>query len=195
MAPATRGKQLWLIPVLVVVLALTAVGALIARDRYRAPESAPQESAVLPTTTSVPSAAQPGSPTVVGTEDATAHPLYDQTRAVLQTFFDAINARNYDQWRSVVTRGRAEQQSEAEWLHSYRSTHDGSIVIYRIELGEAGVARVLLSFVSTQNEEDGPPELRVPCIRWHVVFAMTQTNGTWLVDAGPTGSSPQHEEC
>ena len=195
MASTTRGKQLWLIPVLVVVIALTAVGALIARDRYQEPSTPPQDSAVLPTTTSVPPAAQPGPRVVVGTEDATAHPLYEQTRTLLQTFFDAINNRDYDKWRSVVTRVRAEQQPEDVWVRSYRSSHDGSIVIYRIEMGRDGTARVLLSFVSTQDVKDAPPELPVSCIRWHVVFPLTAVDGTWLVDAGPTGSSPQHEEC
>jgi len=194
-AATTRGRQLWLIPVLVVVITLTAVGALIARDRYQEPEQPPQETAVLPTTSSVPSSAQPGSPTVVGTEDATAHPLYKQARALLQTFFDAINARDYDKWLSVVTRGRADQQPETDWLQSYRSSHDGSIVIYRVELGGAGTARVMLSFVSTQDKKDAPPELPVPCIRWHVVFPLTSENGKWLVDSGATGSSPQHEKC
>jgi hypothetical protein len=194
-APATRGRQLWLIPVLVVVLALTAVGALIARDRYQEPEEPPQATAVLPSTTSLPPAARPGSKTVVGTRDATGHPLYDQTRALLQSFFDAINARNYDQWRSAVTRDRAQQQPEEDWLKSYQSSRDGSIVIYRIELGQPGTARVLLSFVSTQDVRDAPPELPVACIRWHVVFALTVEDGTWRVDGGPTGTSPQHEEC
>jgi hypothetical protein len=35
----------------------------------------------------------------------------------------------------------------------------------------------------------------VSCIRWHVVFPMTVEDGTWRVDTGSTGLSPQHEKC
>jgi hypothetical protein len=192
---STTRRQLWLIPVLVVVIALTAVGAMIARDRYREPEVTPQRTAVLPTTTPMPSAAQPGSPEVVGTEDATAHPLYEQARVLLQTFFDSINSKNYDEWRSSVTRDRADSMPESKWQSDYESSKDGSVVIYRIELGRAGMARVLLTFVSTQDVRKAPPELPVSCIRWHVVFPMTVEDGTWRVDTGSTGLSPQHEKC
>ena len=94
-----------------------------------------------------------------------------------------------------MTKGWADTKSEEQWLRDYRSTRDGSVVIYRIETGAAGTARVLLSFVSTQDVTDAPPELPVSCIRWHVVFSMTVENGAWRVDTGTTGSSPQHAAC
>jgi hypothetical protein len=189
-----RGRQLWLVPVLLVTVIATAVGGLLARDLYREPERA-EPRVVLPTQTSVPPEEQPGSKTVGGTLDATAHPLFNPARETLQTYFDAINSGDYGLWTTVVTDSRIRTQPEEKWQTSYQSTQDGSIVIHRIELAEEDTARVLLKFTSVQDPKDAPPELPVRCIRWRVVFPLVEEDTGWKIDSGPTTVSPQHEAC
>lgn len=181
-------------PVLLVTVIATAIGGLLARDAYENP-AADVPDPVLPTETSVPPEKQPGSGVVQGTPDATAHPLFENLRAVLQTYFDAINRKDYETWTRTVTDDRLEIQPKETWLENFRSTTDGNIVIYRIELAEEGAARVLMKFTSVQHPSDAPPELRVPCIHWNVVLPLVPEESGWKIDSGPTSASPQHEPC
>ncbi|MFL6145473.1 MAG: hypothetical protein ACJ72N_26880 [Labedaea sp.] len=184
----------WVLPVVLVTLIVTAAATIVARQLYADP--APSASGgVLPGTQTVPPGQQPGAATVVGTKEATGHPLYPTVRELLQTYFDAINARRYDRWQTVVSQRRATNEPERAWRMSYRSTRDGNIVAQRIELGPGGSAEVLLGFTSVQDLEDAPLELHERCIRWRIVLPLLQENGSWKVDSGPPNQSPQHERC
>lgn len=191
--PSDRPRQLWLLPVLLITVIATAVGGLLAPTWYADP--GPGSPVAVVPTTSVPKNEQPGTKQVQGTADATAHPLFNTVRDLLQRYFDAINGKDYDAWQDTVISERADLQPKAQWLAAYRSTEDGSAVIYRIELGEDDTARVLLTFTSTQDAADAPQELPAECINWSVVFPLIREDDGWKLDASPAGASPQHERC
>jgi hypothetical protein len=187
-------RQLWLLPVLLITVIATALGALVARSVYDDPQ--PQTpAAVEPSPSSVPPSEQPGPTEVRGTADATTHPLYNTLRPLLQQYFDAINEKDYARWAETVTKERLDKQDEETWQNDYRTTSDGSIVMYRIETNGDGTASVLLQFTSTQDPNDAPPELAAPCIHWNVVWAFAKERDTWKLSAGSTSASPQHEPC
>ncbi|SDC59577.1 hypothetical protein SAMN05216174_10353 [Actinokineospora iranica] len=173
---------------------VTAAAGMLARDLYAAPDR-PPPAPILPSESALPASAQPGPRDVRATQDATQHPLYETVRQLLQTYFDAINGKNYARWKTTVTDDRVKDMPEATWRAAYRSTQDGSIVVYRIETGPVNSARVLLRFVSKQDVADAPLELPVDCIRWNVIFPLAYTGGEWRLDAGPTAASPQHDRC
>lgn len=179
---------------LLIAAVATVVGALLVRDLYADPDPR-TPSAVLPTKPSIPPSKQPGSATVEGTQDATDHPLYDEVRALLQGYFDAINAKDYDMWRETVTDDRAKATPRQDWLVDFRSTQDGSPVIYRIELAGKGAARVLLTFTSTQDRADAPQELPTDCIHWNVVFPIETEGNQWKIASGVATAAPQHDAC
>ncbi|OLF16585.1 hypothetical protein BU204_15995 [Actinophytocola xanthii] len=181
-------------PVLLIMVIVTATGGLLARNLYADPDTGPSD-VVQPSASSVPPEEAPGPRTVRGVLDATEHPLFESVRGVLQSYFDAINDRDYLRWTDTVTRRRLELQPEPVWRASYRSTRDGNIVVYRIELAETDQARVLLRFTSTQDVADAPSELPEPCINWNVVFPLVLEDSGWKIDSGPTTASPQHEAC
>jgi hypothetical protein len=192
--PSDRPRQLWLLPVLLITVIATAVGGLLARDLY-ADEGPSAPAAVIPSQTSMPPSEQPGPKTVSGTPDATQHPLYGNVRDLLQLYFDSINAKDYAGWQRTVTERRLENQPKDKWLHDYRTTRDGSAVIYRIELAGDDTARVLLTFVSVQDEADAPAELPARCIQWSVVLPLVRQSDGWRIDRTSASSSPQHERC
>lgn len=187
-------RQLWLLPVLLITVIATALGALVTRDLYADQEPVPP-AVVQPSPSSVPPNEQPGPATVQATADAAGHPLFTALQGLLQSYFDAINIKDYDRWVATVTEQRRATQPRAVWNKDYRSTTDGSIVMYRIEASGDGTARVLLQFTSVQDVNDAPPELPVRCIHWNVVWAFSSERGAWKLSAGPTSSSPQHEAC
>ncbi|WP_228769750.1 hypothetical protein [Actinokineospora alba] len=195
MAQGRGVRQPWLWPAVLVAVVLTATASLLARELYADDRNAPPPSAILPSAGALPPGEQPGHRDVRGTRDAIQHPMYETVRQLLQTYFDAINGKNYERWRTTVTADRIKNMPEETWRASYRSTQDGSIVVYRIETGPRGSARVMLTFISKQDVADAPLELPEPCIRWHVIFPLTVEADVWKLDAGPTGASPQHEKC
>ncbi|RZS38825.1 hypothetical protein EV193_10434 [Herbihabitans rhizosphaerae] len=192
--PGQAPRARWVGPLLVVVIALAAAVGVIGREIYRQQPAKTAAAPVLPSTSFMPDSALPGSPAVQATADAADHPMFETARKLLQSYFDAINSRQYDLWRSVVTRERAASQPEPKWRSDFKSTTDGSIIMYRIHGGQ-GDARILLGFISKQNPADAPLELPERCIRWRVVFALTVENNAWKIDAGSAGASPQHEKC
>ncbi|PPK69183.1 hypothetical protein V5P93_001561 [Actinokineospora auranticolor] len=189
-------RQRWLLPVVLVAVVICAAAAMVARELYATGNAtAATPSPILPSENVIPPSARPGPRDVRATQDAIRHPLYETVRQLLQTHFDAINGKNYARWRTTVTDARAKDMPEDNWRSAYRSTQDGTIVVYRIETGPANNARVLLSFVSQQDPADAPLELPVGCIRWNVVFPLTVAAGEWRIDAGATSASPQHDSC
>ena len=118
---------------LLITVIATAVGALFARMWYDEPASA-SPPAVIPSSSAVPRDDQPGSGVVKGTPDATGHPMYDTVRELLQRYFDSINTKDYAAWQDTVIPERVARQPQDKWLADYRTTRDGNIVIYRIEL-------------------------------------------------------------
>jgi hypothetical protein len=114
----------------------------------------------------------PGPATVVLVEDVRLHPDADRIRTVLQKYFDAINAGDYQLWRSAVIPQWARDLGESAWRGQYRSTLDGSIVVHRLEPRVGGGLLALTSFTSLQNPTYAPPELRVRCLRWWVSYPL-----------------------
>lgn len=196
--PETSARSepvLWLTPALVVAASFALGGGLIARDLYQPPSARD----TVPVTTAVPSALpmdkQPGSPVVQLSPDAARHP-HDQTvRRLLQAYFDGINGRNYERWKTGVTSARIRSKSEREWLADFRSTKDGSIVVHRIESAPEAKLRVLLSFTSTQDVIDAPETLQEPCIRWWLTLPVALENNQWKIDTVVDGTLPEYHRC
>ncbi|EHR49694.1 hypothetical protein SacmaDRAFT_1416 [Saccharomonospora marina XMU15] len=180
---------------LVVVSSLTVGGGLLARELYQPPRRDDGPSASVRTTTPLPPARQPGSAKVGFTGDAAAHPEAEPVRRLLQEHFDSINARDYERWTRTVVAERTQAQPRSEWLANYRSTRDGSILVYRIEAVPNGGLTVLIGFTSTQDVADAPPELPETCIRWRLALPLARQQGGWRIDTLPAGSTPEYTSC
>lgn len=188
-------RQRWLIPALVVVLSLTVAGGLLARELYRQPSEEPILPVTQPLSSSLRPSEQPGPRTVGLTADATAHPQHEQVRAVLQSYFDAINNRDYGQWASSVSAERRQNKTRNEWTGEYRSTKDGSILVYRIETVEPAQLRVLVAFTSTQELSDAPVGVPETCIHWWLILPVVLQDGRWRLDAVAPGTTPERQKC
>jgi hypothetical protein len=197
----SRPARWWIAPVLGAVVVVTAAAALVAHNTYQRPASAAVASTapvvVAPESTSVPSTEEPGSPVVSITPDVAHFPLRTQVRQLLQTYFDAINSHSYRQWRSVVTPSLASTQTERQYEQGYRTTHDGTIVVYRVDTTLNSGLRVLLTFHSTQAAEDAPKTFPHDCIVWHLVWplAWNPAANAWKIDAGTTDQSTKMRAC
>lgn len=189
----SRPARWWIVPVLGVVVVVTAVTALVVHDLYGGTAVAAQSPppVVVPSaTSSVPPSAEPGSGVVTVTPDVEHFPQHADIQRLLQTYFDAINDRSYERWLSVVTSELADTKSQQQFVAGYETSIDGSIQVYRVDTELDGSLRVLVRFHSTQDAADAPPDFPYPCIVWYQVFPLTFDVDTqqWKIDAGTTSS-------
>ncbi|MGW4209638.1 hypothetical protein ACWEIJ_16735 [Lentzea sp. NPDC004789] len=184
----------WLVPAVVVITGAAVAAGMVGRTIYSRPAEAKGEP-VVPST-SVSGAPLPGSTEVRLSPDAFTHPDRTSVQAVLQKFFDSINARNFGAWREVVSSRRVSQAVESTWAAAYETTRDRGMVVQRIESDVVGRRlRVLISFVSTQDVAKAPVGLPEGCIRWRVVYVMVWEGGELKVDEAPENRTPQMEKC
>lgn len=185
----------WLAPILIAVASLALAGGLLARDYYQQESAAAAGPVSLPTTTSLSPAQQPGSPLVKLSPDAAQHPHDETVRRLLQAYFDGINGRNYERWKTSVTSERVRAKTQQQWQRDYRSTQDGSILVHRIETAHDETMRVLLSFTSTQAIRDAPVTLPHRCIHWWLALPIALEQGHWKIDTVPPGTVPEMAPC
>jgi hypothetical protein len=184
------------VPVVVVVLSVTVGGGLLARELYRRPDQPAGDTSVV---TPAPSSETGGEPAAKGlvqmTPDAARHPQADAVRKVLETYFDAINTRQYAKWTTVVSPERVAQQPPDRWRLGIRTTKDSDALVYRIERGSGTSLRVLVAFQSVQDRKDAPEFFPEPCIRWRLVMPMIADKSGLKIDTVDGGPPPEHEKC
>jgi len=173
----TRSATAVVAIVLAVLVVVGNAAALASRGRSGPPE-VPADGA--------------GSSEVELSPDAARHPAAEEVRAQLQRHYDAINGRDYTQWRATVVPARAEALGEAEWQKAYATTRDGSIRIDRIDPDPEGGLLVRVRFISTQSAENAPSDLQVMRICWRSTLPMRGTPP--LIDTTGGGSSAR-EAC
>ncbi|WP_433871899.1 hypothetical protein [Saccharopolyspora sp. CA-218241] len=179
----------WAVPTTALVLAAAIGGGLAAREQYGTSiqgitPASPESVAPEPV---------PGG--LAFTADAAAHPDQGIVRALLEVHFDAINGRDYDGWKSTVVPAKWREQPRDEWLQAYRTTHDSDVVVHRIERTPDGTLRVLLTFTSTQDPAQAPPQLAEPCIRWRVVYPLVPDEGGLRLDINRFPGSALLDPC
>ncbi|WP_141134604.1 hypothetical protein [Haloechinothrix alba] len=185
------------VAVFAVMIVLAVGGGVLLHDMY----SAADGSAAAPDPPPVPVERdpedRPGSGEVRLSGDAARHPERDAVRRVLQTYFDAINERDFDLWRSAVTSERLGTTEEDQWIEDFRSTRDGDMYVHRIAPARDDRLRVLVSFTSTQDVEDAPATLPEPCIHWWLALPLAAggDGDGWRIDAVSPGTPPLYEAC
>src|SRR5699024_231192 len=190
-------RQRWLLPVLVVVTALTVSGGLLAREYYDVKQShaGSHESTTTTVNRDSSAAREPhGSSTVELTAAASSHPQSEKIHTLLQDYFDAINQRDYALWSSTVTTDWVRKKPEHQWRSGYNSTHEGNAVVYRIDPVSPQRLRILVAFTSTQDPGDAPDELPADCIRWHLALPAVEVTGEWAL-AKPPQPTPERSRC
>lgn len=193
--PAPSSRQRWLVPVVAVVLSVTVGGGLLARELYRRPDQPADDSTASSAAPSPASSGVPAAGAVRMTDDAKAHPQAEAVRKVLETYFDAINTRQYPKWTSVVSAKRVAQQPPDRWRLGVRTTKDSDALVYRIERGAGTSLRVLIAFQSVQDPQDAPDFFREGCIKWRLVMPMVAEKTGLKIDTVEPGPQPEIEKC
>jgi hypothetical protein len=103
------------------------------------------------------------------------HPRAGEVRQTLQTYFDAINRRDFQAWLAVVGPEQSVNQTVEDWSRAYSTTVDSNLVIADIA---DDPLRVRLVFTSEQAVEFAPKRLPVTCINWDLTYLLSDLDGT-----------------
>ena len=122
---------------------------------------------------------------------AAEHGRAEEVRALLQQYFDAINARDYAAWSGSVSAAQATGQTPGRWAEAYSTTVDSNLVAADID---DDPLRVRLMFSSSQDVEHAPEMLRADCIEWDVTYLLSDENGR-LVLSGIDPSAQSMTAC
>jgi hypothetical protein len=146
------------------------------------------DSAGLTTEPSVTPPPTIGTSLVRVTPTAASHPYAAAVVELLDRHFTAINQHDYATWSSTVSTRRANDQSAADWQQGYQSTTDDSVVVSAISEGSTGLT-VTLSFRSTQQPSDAPPDLQVTRICWKSQWPVVDISSGGRIDTPPKGTT------
>lgn len=189
----SRPSWRWLLAAVVVVVTAGAAAGLVVREVYANPGKIPATPAVVPLTPISPSPGV-GSSDVQALPGAMTHPDAGRVLDLLRRQFDGINTLNYPMWSSTVTADKVQEKPRAQFLLDFGSTKDSHVVVHRIDPGQNGGLRVLVSFTSTQAVAKAPPDFRYPCIRWSMIFPVIDEDGELKVDT-VSPASILHSQC
>ncbi|WP_139274121.1 hypothetical protein [Saccharopolyspora flava] len=183
----------WGIPLAVVVLlAAGGGGVLLAQNVYDterdqrvlAVQGAPAQQGVV---------SRSG---VEYTPDAAAYPDQRIIEGLLDNYFDGINRKNYELWKSTVPPSKWRELPQSKWTEAYDTTRDYEIKVHRIDPGQDRSALVMLSFKSEQSLEDAPPQVKATCVAWNVVYpVVVDEHGNAVLDISKLPNSAIAERC
>ena len=115
-----------------------------------------------------------GDESVTVSAAAGLHPRAGEVRQTLQTYFDAINRRDFPAWHTVVGPEQSANQTFEDWSHAYSTTVDSNLVIADIA---DDPLRVRTMFTSEQSAEFAPKRLPATCINWDLTYLLTDQDG------------------
>jgi hypothetical protein len=157
----------WGIPLgLVVLLVAAGGGVLLAQQEFAGSQRASQRERAAQAAGSE----RTSRSGVVYSADAAAYPDQRIIEGLLDNYFDGINRKNYELWRSTVTPSKWSELPKSKWGEAYGSTRDFDIRVNRIDPAQDRSALVMLSFKSEQDIEDAPPQVKARCVQWNVVY-------------------------
>ena len=103
-------------------------------------------------------------------------PRSQDLQAAFQLYFDAINQHDFGAWSEAVPLAQARRQNPGDWTRDYSTTTDSNITIEAIRSGAADVR-----FISEQDVDFAPADLKVPCIRWTITYTVSMRANRWVV--------------
>ncbi|TWF91679.1 hypothetical protein [Saccharopolyspora dendranthemae] len=184
----------WGIPLAVVVLLAAGGGGVLLAQQVYDDQYGQRDQGVVP----VPGTLQKkvSRSGVEYAPDAAAYPDQKIIEGLLDNYFDGINRKNYELWKSTVPPSKWRELPQSKWTDAYDSTRDLEMKVHRIDPGQDRSAIVMLSFKSEQDLEDAPPQLKAECVHWDVVYpVVVDENGNAVLDISKLPNSAIMTPC
>jgi len=146
-----------------------------------------------PAATASPSA--PGaSSTVALSAAAAADPQSQAVVSFLQQYFSAINAHDYQGYRSLLDPQSRADLTRHQFNRGFRSTVDSGEKLWRISTDASGNTVATVTFTSHQNPADSV-DGRQSCTHWRISLFLQPTANGYVIGQAPTGYHSSHSAC
>ncbi|HET6740867.1 MAG TPA: hypothetical protein VFH76_18105 [Kribbella sp.] len=160
----------------------------------------PTEDEITDSPSVLPEPSQPAVSTapVIGNDLISVEPAAAQDPAavdvvrLLTAYFTAINSHDYDSYQAQQTRAARATTTRKEFASGYRSTVDSQIKLLSLTTAADGRLLADVSFISTQNAEDGPDGQA--CTHW-TVGKFLEGQGTSLRIGRALSGHSSHKAC
>ncbi|HEY5989098.1 MAG TPA: hypothetical protein VIV12_22365 [Streptosporangiaceae bacterium] len=200
-APGRIGSVMALAAVVVLLVGGLLTWRLVSgqpgQPSNRAGKSAPGTTAVPSTPASTQATASPttGAPgpgriTVAMAPALARTPAAQQVATFLETYFRAINQRDYALYNSMLAASM--RQSFRQFEAGYRSTSDSGAVLTSLSDGPHGLAAAV-TFISHQDPALSPDHTR--CTSWDITLYLRRHGASYLIVRPPRGYHAAHEPC
>jgi hypothetical protein len=140
--------------------------------------------------TASPTAGRPGRNTVATAPALANTPAARHVVAFLETYFRAINQRDYPLYSSLLAANMRPPVREFET--GYRSTSDSGAVLTSLSTGPRGLAATV-AFTSHQDPALSPDHTR--CTNWNITLYLRRYGAGYLIVRPPRGYHAAHRPC
>ena len=154
----------------------------------------PTPGPTTPAPTPSPSPTQPlASDTVAVSNAAAGNPRHVAVVSFLQTYFTAINSRDYRAYLGLLGPEAQATYTRRAFMHGYRSTSDSAERLKRIYAAGAGTVAVV-TFTSHQDPRDSVNG-QESCTRWRISLYLQPTGTGYTMVPAPAGYQPTFAPC
>lgn len=113
--------------------------------------------------------------------------------ATLTTYFDAIDSGDYATAYAQLAPSEQSTISEAQFAAGDATSYDYDVVIDSASTAPGGQQLVDVSFTSLQSSSEGPNGDQ--CDDWTLQYTMSQSEGSWLIEATTGQAGGAYRRC
>ncbi|HEY6495272.1 MAG TPA: hypothetical protein VIZ43_18505 [Trebonia sp.] len=161
----------------------------------QASASLAQSASAAPSAT--PSASVTPGPTQTGTVQVASDAVGDQgepqVEAFLNSYFNAINTRNYGEYDSLLDAQERQANSRSSFDSGYATTKDSNEVLTGIANTGGGDLTVSVSFTSHQSPADSIDDSA--CDDWQLSLFLARQGNGYVMTAAPAGYHALYADC
>ncbi len=219
--PSRRGRNAAIIVALIVFVLAAGGGAfaLISVVRRHSTAAPPGRPTVQPASHSGPATAPatptPRSPATAGSTPAStataspspapspgavsvapgvaASPLTPGVEDLLNRYFSAINARDYQAYNSLLDAQMQASDSSASFYSGYATTKDSAETLTAISGTAGGGVAATVTFISHQNAANSINNST--CTDWTITLYLVPQGSSYVITAPPPGYHSSHLDC
>jgi hypothetical protein len=176
----------------------SASNAADQRSASRAAATTPANAASTPSTESAQptgnATASPSQPagTVAVAPAVASNPAVPAVEALLNSYFQAINTRNYAEYNSLHDAATQANESASDFYSGYATTTDSAETLTAIS-SNGGEVAATVTFTSHQSPADSVDGSS--CNNWTLTLYLEPDGGGYVIAAAPSGYQPTHTDC
>ena len=117
-----------------------------------------------------------------------------QVVALLDSYFGAINTRNYQGYYALLNPEQQRQTSPSQFSNGFASTKDSGETLTGLSAGPGGTTVATVAFTSHQkpaNSVNGHES----CTRWQISLYLQRSGNSYLIGKPPSGYHASYGAC